>query len=184
MAIDLDDIKRRMEAGLESFRKELLGLRTGRASPSLLDPIRVDAYGSKMPLNQVGTVNTPEPRLLVVQVWDGGMTKAVEKAIRDSDLGLNPMVEGQIIRIPLPELSAERRQELVKVAKKYAEEAKVAVRNVRRHGMDMLKKAQKDGDITEDEEKKLSDQIQKLTDQTVEKVDQAQQHKEKEILDL
>ncbi|MEP6146316.1 MAG: ribosome recycling factor, partial [Nisaea sp.] len=140
---DLDDLKRRMDGAISSLEKEFQGLRTGRASVNLLEPIMVDAYGSKMPINQVGTVGVPEPRMLTVQVWDKSMTKAVEKAIRESDLGLNPQVDGQLMRIPLPDLSEERRAELAKVAAKYAESARIAVRNVRRDGMDSLKKAEK-----------------------------------------
>ena len=148
---DLADIKRRMQGAIQSFKHDLGGLRTGRASASLLDPIQVDAYGAMMPLNQVATVSVPEPRLLSVQVWDRSMVSAVEKAIRDSDLGLNPSTEGQTMRIRIPELNEQRRKEMVKVAHKYAEEARIAVRHVRRDGLDILKKLEKDGHISKDD---------------------------------
>lgn len=179
--MNLDNVKQRMDGALDSLHREFAGLRTGRAASSMLDPITVEAYGSSMPLNQVATVNVPEPRLLSVTVWDKGMVKAVEKAIRESGLGLNPQPEGAVIRVPVPELSSERRQELVKVAGKYTEQARVAVRNVRRDAMDEVKKEQKAGDISEDEQKTLSDKIQKLTDDTIKKMDEALVHKEKEI---
>jgi ribosome recycling factor len=179
--MNLDQIKQRMEGAIDALKKEFGGLRTGRASTSLLDHIHVDAYGSMLPLNQVGTVGVPEPRLLTVQVWDKGLVKSVEKAIRDSGLGLNPQPDGQLVRVPLPELSAERRQELAKIAGKYAESARVAVRNVRRDAMDALKKDQKDGKISEDEHKTQTDKVQKLTDETVKKVDETLAAKEKEI---
>ena len=181
---DLADIKKRMDSALEVLRKELQGLRTGRASASLLEPIVVEAYGSEMPLPQVGTINVPEPRMLTVQVWDRGLVKAVEKAIRSSSLGLNPAVDGQLIRVPLPELTQERRNELVKVAHKYAEQARVAVRNVRRDGMDQLKKMEKDGDISQDEHKHWADEVQKLTDKHIEAINQLLDHKEKDILQV
>ena len=181
---DLADVNKRMDSALEVLRKDLQGLRTGRASASLLEPIVVEAYGAEMPLTQVGTVNVPEPRMLTVQVWDRGLVKAVDKAIRNSSLGLNPAVDGQLIRVPLPELTQERRNELVKVAHRYAEQARVAVRNVRRDGMDFLKKQEKDHKITEDEHKKLADLMQKLTDEHVKKVDEALASKEKEILQV
>jgi ribosome recycling factor len=181
---DLADLKKRMDSALEVLRKELQGLRTGRASASLLEPIVVEAYGSEMPLTQVGTFNVPEPRMLTVQVWDRGLVKAVEKAIRSSSLGLNPAVDGQLIRVPLPELTQERRNELVKVAHKYAEQARVAVRNVRRDGMDQLKRLEKDGDISQDEHKQWSDEVQKLTDKHVEAVNQLLEQKEKDILQV
>ncbi|MBV6632605.1 MAG: ribosome recycling factor [Alphaproteobacteria bacterium] len=170
-----------MDGAIDNFGKELAGLRTGRASTSLLEPVTVEAYGSKMPLNQVGTVSVPEPRLLTVQVWDGGMTKAVEKAIRDAGLGLNPQAEGTMIRVPIPDLNEERRQELVKVAGKYAEQARISVRNVRRDGMDALKRLEKDSEISQDERKSLSDDIQSLTDQFIKKIDDALAEKESEI---
>lgn len=170
-----------MNGALETLKKEFTGLRTGRASTSLLDPVMVDAYGSATPLNQVASVSVPEPRMLSVQVWDKGLAKNVEKAIRDSGLGLNPQSDGTLIRVPLPDLSSERRQELAKVAGKYAEAARVAVRNVRRDGMDNLKKQEKDKQISEDEQKTLAEKVQKLTDDVIKKIDEALAHKEKEI---
>lgn len=182
MAFDINDTKRRMEGAVDAFKKELAGLRTGRASAGLLEPVTVEAYGNKMPLNQVGTISVPEPRMISVQVWDRGMVKATEKAIRDSGLGLNPQTEGQSIRVPIPDLSQERRAELAKVAHKYAEQARVAVRNVRRDGMDALKKAEKAGDISQDEQKSLGEKVQNLTDQHIKLIDEALVHKEKEIM--
>ncbi|MDD3183576.1 MAG: ribosome recycling factor [Alphaproteobacteria bacterium] len=179
--MDLDNIKQRMDGAIEALHREFSGLRTGRAASSMLDTIVVEAYGGTMPLNQVANVNVPEPRLLSVSVWDKGMVKAVEKAIRESGLGLNPQPEGSVIRVPVPELSQERRLELVKVAGKYTEHARVAVRNVRRDAMDEIKKEQKVGDISEDEQKTLSEKIQQLTDATIKKMDEALVHKEKEI---
>ncbi len=179
---DIDDLTRRMDGAVEALRKEFSGLRTGRASASLLEPIVVDAYGASMPINQVGTINVPEPRLISVQVWDKGLVKAVEKAIRNSALGLNPQIDGTLMRIPLPELSEERRQELVKVAHRYAEQARVAIRNVRRDGMDHLKKMEKDGNLSQDDHKVWADEIQALTDQHVELVNELLQHKEKDIV--
>ncbi|HEY9080701.1 ribosome recycling factor [Magnetovibrio sp.] len=173
-----------MEGAIEVLHKEFSGLRTGRASTSLLDPVTVEAYGQAMPLNQVGTVGVPEPRMLTVQVWDKGMVKAVEKAIMDAGLGLNPQADGQLVRIPIPPLNEERRKELAKVAGKYAEETRVSVRNVRRHGMDELKKLEKDGAISEDELHQYSDEIQKMTDASVAKVDHALAHKEEEIMQV
>jgi ribosome recycling factor len=181
---DLADIKRRMQGAIQSFKHDLGGLRTGRASASLLDPIQVDAYGAMMPLNQVATVSVPEPRLLSVQVWDRSMVGAVEKAIRDSDLGLNPSTEGQTMRIRIPELNEQRRKEMVKVAHKYAEEARIAVRHVRRDGMDLLKKLEKDGHISKDDIERHSDQVQKATDQSVADIDAALAGKEKEIMQV
>lgn len=181
---DLSDIRRRMDGALETLRKEFQGLRTGRASVNLLDPVIVEAYGSTMPLNQVGTVSAPEPRLLTVSVWDKGMVKATEKAIREAGLGLNPSADGTLIRVPLPELNQERRAELAKVASKYAEQARVSVRNVRRDGMDMLKKHEKDGDISQDEHRKWSDEVQSLTDAHIKKIDETLASKEKEIMQV
>ena len=175
------DLKRRMDGAIEALRKEFAGLRTGRASASLLDPVMVDAYGSSMPLNQCGTVSVPEPRMLMVQVWDKGLLKPVEKAIRDAGLGLNPQADGASIRVPIPDLNEERRRELVKVAAKYTEQAKVSVRNVRRDGIDALKKLEKDGEISQDEQRKIQTDIQALTDDTIKKVDDAFSQKEKEI---
>ncbi|NDE91326.1 MAG: ribosome recycling factor [Alphaproteobacteria bacterium] len=181
MAI-LDDLKHRMDASLESFKKELAGLRTGRANIGMLEPVMVEAYGNMMPLNQVATISVAEPRLLTVQVWDKGMAKNTEKAIRDAGLGLNPQGDGQLIRVPVPDLTQERRTELSKVAGKYAEGARVAVRNVRRDGMDELKKQEKEKKIGEDEHKGLSEKIQKLTDETIKKIDEALAQKEKDIM--
>ncbi len=181
---DLSGIARRMDGAIEALRKEFAGLRTGRASPSLLEPVMVEAYGTPTPLNQVGTIGAPEPRMLTVQVWDRHLAKAVEKAIRDSGLGLNPQAEGQVLRVPIPELSEERRRELTKVAHKYSEQARVAVRNVRRDGMDMLKRAEKDGEIAKDRLKHLSDQIQRLTDEHTKKIDEALAAKEQEIMQV
>ncbi|MCS0497801.1 ribosome recycling factor [Ancylobacter mangrovi] len=180
--IDIADLKRRMQGAISVLKQELSGLRTGRASASLLEPIQVEAYGSHMPLSQVASVNVPEPRLLSVQVWDRGMVSAVEKAIRDSNLGLNPQTEGQVLRVRIPELTQERRQELVKVAHKYAEAARVSIRHVRRDGLDTLKKAEKDGEMSSDELSRMSDQVQKATDQSIVEVDQVLSTKEKEIL--
>lgn len=181
---DLNDIKRRMQASIASYKHDLGGLRTGRASASLLDPIQVDAYGSLMPLNQVATVTVPEPRMLSVQVWDKSMALAVDKAIRESSLGLNPQTEGQVIRIRIPELNEQRRKEMVKVAHKYAEEARVAVRHIRRDGLDLLKKLEKDGKMSEDDAARQSEQVQKATDQSVSEIDQILAAKEKEIMQV
>lgn len=179
---DLADVKRRMQGAINAFKNDLGSLRTGRASPNLLDPIQVDAYGSAMPITQVATVNVPEPRLLSVQVWDRSMVSAVEKAIRESDLGLNPQTEGQVIRLRIPEMNEQRRKEMVKVAHKYAEEARVAVRHVRRDGLDLLKKLEKDSAISEDDGKRDADQVQKATDQFVAEIDSLLVAKEKEIM--
>ncbi len=175
------DAKRRMDGAMETLHKEFAGLRTGRASTSLLEPVVVDAYGSKMPMNQVGTIGVPEPRMLTVQVWDRGLVKAVEKAILEANLGLNPMSDGQLIRVPIPALSAERRQELAKIAAKYAEETRIAVRNVRRHCMAELKKLEKDHKISQDEHHDYSAQVQKLTDESIKKIDDSLTHKDHEI---
>lgn len=181
---DMADLKRRMHGAVGVLREELGGLRTGRASASLLDPITVEAYGARMPLNQVATVSVPEARLLSVQVWDRSMVNAVEKSIRDSNLGLNPNTEGQVLRLRIPELNQERRQELVKVAHKYAEQARVAVRHVRRDGMDHLKKVEKDGEMSSDDVDRLSKDVQKATDETIAEIDQTLAQKEKEILSV
>ena len=178
------DVARRMEGAVDVLHKEFGGLRTGRASTSLLDPLTVEAYGATMPLNQVGTVSVPEPRMLSVQVWDKGMVKSVEKAIMDSGLGLNPSADGQLVRIPIPALTEERRIELTKIAGKYAEEAKIAVRNVRRHAMDELKRAEKDGEISEDEHRDYAQEMQDLTDQFVKKIDESLSNKEQEIMQV
>jgi ribosome recycling factor len=182
--VDLSDVKRRMDSALDVLKKEFGGLRTGRASPNLLDHVMVDAYGSSMPLNQCGTVGVPEARLITVQVWDRGLVKSVDKGIREAGLGLNPQIDGQLIRIPLPSLTEERRKELTKIAHKYAEQARVAVRNVRRDGMELLKKSEKDHKITEDEHRKQSAEVQKLTDEHVKKVDDTLAAKEKEIMQV
>jgi ribosome recycling factor len=171
-----------MDGAIEVLRKEFAGLRTGRASASLLEPVTVDAYGTEMPLNQVGTVTVPEPRLLSVQVWDKNLAKAVEKAIRNAGLGLNPAADGTLIRIPVPELTEERRAELSKVAARYAEAARVAVRNVRRDGMDQLKRQEKDGLVSSDEHHKLSDQVQQLTDREIKRINDMLAAKETEIM--
>ena len=182
--IDLDDIERRMNGAVDVLSQEFAGLRTGRASPSLLDPVTVDAYGSQMPINQVATVSVPEARLIGVSVWDKGLVASVEKAIRNSGLGLNPAVDGTLIRIPIPELNEERRTELTKVAGQYAEQARVAVRNVRRDGMDTLKRQEKDGDISEDDHKLYADEIQALTDKLVGKIDDMLETKQAEIMQV
>jgi ribosome recycling factor len=179
---DLNDLKRRMQGAIQTLKTELGGLRTGRASASLLDPIQVEAYGSHMPLNQMATVSVPEPRLISVQVWDRSMVHAVEKAIANSHLGLTPSTEGQVLRLRIPELNEERRKELVKVAHKYVEAAKVAVRHVRRDGLDVLKKLLKDHQMSEDDEKRSGEQVQKLTDETIGEIDKLLAGKEKEIL--
>ena len=179
---DIADVKRRMQGAINAFKNDLASLRTGRASPNLLDPIQIDAYGAMMPISQVATVNVPEPRLLSVQVWDRSMVHAVEKAITNSNLGLNPQTEGQVIRLRIPELNEERRKELVKVAHKYAEAARVAVRHVRRDGIDVIKKLEKDHKISEDDGKRSSEQVQKATDEVIAEVDKMLAAKEKEIL--
>lgn len=178
---DFNDYNRRMDGALEVLRKELGGLRTGRASASLLDPVQVEAYGNRMPLNQVGTVNVPEPRMITVQVWDKSQVKAVESAIRESGLGLNPMVDGQLVRVPIPDLTEERRAEIIKVAHKYAEQARVSVRNVRRDAMDKLKRLEHDHEMSQDEHHDWSGKIQKLTDEHIKKIDDLLAGKEQEI---
>lgn len=180
MSVDLDDLARRMDGAIQVLKTELSGLRTGRASASMLEPVTVEAYGTTMPLAQVATVSVPEPRLVTVQVWDRSMAQAVEKAIRESSLGLNPVVEGQMMRIPIPELNAERRQELTKVADKYAEAARVAVRHVRRDGMEDVKKSEKDG-MGKDEMRADSDRVQKLTDEKIAEIDTVVASKKQEI---
>ncbi|MBN8959987.1 MAG: ribosome recycling factor [Rhizobiales bacterium] len=179
---DINELKRRMQGATQSLKHELGGLRTGRAAASMLEPVQVEAYGSHMPLNQLATVSVPEPRLLSVQVWDKSMVKAVEKAIVDSNLGLSPATEGQVLRLRIPELNEERRKELVKVAHKYAEAAKVAVRHVRRDGLDTLKKLEKSSEISEDDEKRLAGDVQKATDSVIAEIEQMLAGKEKEIL--
>ena len=179
---DLNELKRRMHGAVSVLKQELAGLRTGRASPHLLDPVQVDAYGTHMPLNQVATVAVPEPRLISVQVWDKSLVHAVEKAIVNANLGLSPATEGQVLRLRIPELNTERRKELVKVAHKYAEQAKVAVRHVRRDGLDIVKKLEKNHEISEDDQERLANDVQKATDGTIAEIDQLLAAKEKEIL--
>ena len=181
--IDLDDLERRMDGALTALRQEFLTLRTGRASASMLEPVMVDAYGAMTPINQVGTVNVPEPRMITVNVWDKSMTGKVEKAIRESGLGINPVVDGTIIRLPIPELNEERRRELTKVAGHYAESARVAVRNVRRDGMDQIKKAKADG-MSEDDQKFWETEVQELTDTMIKSVDDALETKQAEIMQV
>ena len=180
----LNDLKTRMQKSIASLREELTGLRTGRASASLLEPVSVEAYGSRTPLSQLATITVPEPRMLSVQVWDRQLANAVEKAIRDSGLGLNPMGEGQVIRVPLPELNEERRRDLTKVAHNYAEAARVAIRHIRRDGMDALKKAEKDGDMSQDDARVQTDVVQKTTDAHVAEVDALVAAKEAEIMQV
>jgi len=181
---DLSDLERRMEGAFSSLKVEFASLRTGRASASILDPVMVVAYGNPTPINQVGTVGVPEPRMISVSVWDKGLVGPVDKAIRNSGLGLNPVVDGTLIRIPIPELNEERRTELAKVAHQYAEQGRISVRNVRRDGMDKLKKAEKNGDMGEDEHKAWSDEVQTLTDMMVERIDETLTSKEKEIMQV
>lgn len=178
---DLSALEKRMTGALDALKKEFSGLRTGRASTSLLEPIHVDAYGSSMPLTQVGTISVPEPRMLTVQVWDRALVSHVDKAIREAGLGLNPMTDGQLVRVPIPALNEERRNELKKIAHKYTEQARVAVRNVRRDGMEMLKKMEKDGALSQDDQRKASEKVQQLTDGYIKKIDDALAHKESEI---
>ena len=180
--IDLNDLERRMEGAINAFKNDLGSIRTGRASSSLLDAISVDAYGSSMPINQVATVSVPESRMISVSVWDKSMVNAVDRAIRESNLGFNPIMDGTTLRIPVPELNEERRKDLVKISHQYAESARIAVRHVRRDGMDMLKKAEKDGTVSEDDARKLSDRVQKLTDDTISRIDKLGHEKEAEIL--
>ncbi len=181
---DIDDLQRRMDKALEVLRHEFAGLRTGRASASMLDPVVVHAYGADMPINQVGTVNVPEPRMITVQVWDKANVKAVEKAIRDANLGLNPQSDGQLVRVPIPELNEQRRKELTKVAGHYAEQARVAVRNVRRDGMEELKHLLRDHEMSEDDHKMWHDEVQRMTDEAVAKIDETLAHKQKEIMQV
>jgi ribosome recycling factor len=179
-----DELNRRMNGAVATLKSELAGLRTGRASAALLDPVKVEAYGNMVPVNQVGSIATPEPRMITVQVWDKGLAKAADKAIRDAGLGLNPQMDGQLLRIPLPELNEERRKELSKLAAKYAEAARVAVRNVRRDGMEILKKLEKDHKIGQDEHHTKGDELQKLTDAHVKDIDNALHTKEQEIMQV
>lgn len=182
--IDLNDLKRRMKGAIENLKSEFVGLRTGRASVNLMDPVMVDAYGSQMPLNQVATISTPDARMISVQVWDKSMVSSAEKAIRNAGLGLNPVTDGQTLRVPIPELNEERRAELTKVAGKYAEQTRIAVRNVRRDGMDTIKRLEKDSEISQDEQKSFSDRIQKLTDEMIKEIDLLSDIKEKEIMHI
>ena len=182
MTIEFNSYEEKMDKTLNNLKKEYLGLRTGRASASLLEPVSVEAYGAKVPINQVGNINVPEPRLITVQVWDESLIQSVEKAIRNSELGLNPMIEGNNIRVPIPELSQERRVEIVKVASKYSEDAKITVRNIRRDAMDKIKEEEKQKSISKDDSFQFSEKIQKLTDKYVEKIENIFQDKEKDIL--
>ena len=181
---DIDDIQRRMDGALEVLRREFGGLRTGRANPSLLDTVVVVAYESEMPLNQLASVNAPEARMLSVQVWDKNMAKAVEKAIMNAGLGLNPAVDGQIVRVPIPELNEERREELSRIAAKYAEQSRIAVRNVRRDGMDTLKRMEKDGEISQDDQHLWGDEIQSITDEHIAKIDDTLAAKQQDIMQV
>jgi ribosome recycling factor len=181
---DIKDLKRRMHGAIDALKREFGGLRTGRASVSLLEPIMVDAYGASMPINQVGSIAVPEPRTVNVQVWDKTLVGAVERAIRDSGLGLNPVNDGQLVRVPIPALTEERRVELTKIAGKYAEQARVAVRNVRRDGMDTLKRMEKDGEISQDEHHLWADEFQNLTDEHISEIDSLTAQKEEEILQV
>jgi ribosome recycling factor len=181
MAYDKNDIQRRMQGAYDSLMKDFSGLRTGRASTAMLESVVVEVYGAKMPINQLGNISVPEPRMLTVSVWDNANAPAVEKAIRNAGLGLNPMAEGATIRVPVPDLSQERRVELTKVAAKYAENARISVRNVRKDGMDNIKQMEKDKSISEDESKRLSDEVQKMTDEMIKKIDAGLADKEKDI---
>ena len=181
--IDLDDLERRMDGAMASLKQEFASLRTGRASASMVEPIMVDAYGAPTPINQVGTVNVPEPRMVTINIWDKSLVGKAEKAIRESGLGINPQLNGTIIMLPIPELNEERRRELTRVAAQYAEHARVAIRNVRRDGMDQIKKAKADG-MSEDDQKLWSDEVQELTDQAIAKVDAALEHKQSEIMQV
>jgi ribosome recycling factor len=183
-AYNKDELDRRMNGAVATFKSELAGLRTGRASAALLDPVKVEAYGNVVPINQVGTISTPEARMITVQVWDKGLAKAVDKAIRDAGLGLNPQMDGQLLRVPLPELNEDRRKELTKLAAKYAEAARVAVRNVRRDGMELLKKLEKDHKISQDEHHTRGDVLQKMTDAHIKDIDTALHAKEQEIMQV
>ncbi|MGN6551959.1 MAG: ribosome recycling factor [Pararhizobium sp.] len=182
--VALKDLRRRMDGGIASFKSDIAALRTGRASANVLDPVNVEAYGSRVPLNQVANITVPESRMIAVNIWDKSMVGAVERAIRESNLGLNPIVDGQTLRIPLPELNEERRRDLVKVAHNYAENARVAIRHVRRDGMDELKKAEKDGAISQDDSRSLAEKVQKLTDEMISEVERLLGDKEKEIMQV
>jgi ribosome recycling factor len=180
----LTDLRRRMDGAIEVLRKEFGGLRTGRASASLLEPVTVTAYGGTMPINQLANVSVPEPRMITVQVWDRAMVKAVDKAIREAGLGLNPQTEGQVIRVPIPDLNEERRRELTRVSAKYAEQARVSVRNVRRDGIEVLRRREKGAEISQDEQRKLQHEIQHVTDDYIRRIDEALAQKDKEILQV
>lgn len=180
--VDLKDLKRRMEGAIAAFKTDLASLRTGRASSSLLDAIHVEAYGSNMPINQVATISVPEPRMISVSIWDRSMVQAVDRAIRESNLGFNPIVDGQNLRIPVPELNEERRKELARIAHQYAENARIAARNVRRDGMDHLKRAEKEGGISQDEMRQGTERVQKMTDETIAEIDRLLGEKEGEIM--
>jgi ribosome recycling factor len=183
LEIDLDDLERRMEGAMTALKHEFASLRTGRASATMVEPIQVNAYGAMTPLNQIGTVNVPEPRMLTINIWDKSLVGAAEKAIRESGLGINPVVDGTIIRLPIPELNEERRRELTRVAAQYAEQARVAIRNVRRDGMEQLKKAKAAG-MSEDDHKIWHDEVQELTDKYIASVDKALEHKQAEIMQV
>jgi ribosome recycling factor len=183
LEIDLDDLQRRMDGAMVSLRQEFASLRTGRASASMVEPIMVDAYGAMTPINQVGTVNVPEPRMVTINIWDKSLVGKAEKAIRESGLGINPQLNGTIIMLPIPELNEERRRELTRVAAQYAEHARIAIRNVRRDGMDQIKKAKNDG-MSEDDQKLWSDEVQELTDKSIEAVDKALEAKQAEIMQV
>ena len=182
--LDTDDLERRMDGAMANLKTEFASLRTGRASASMLEPVMVDAYGSMTPINQVGTVNVPEPRMVTVNVWDKGLVNKVEKALRESGLGINPQLNGTIIMLPIPELNEERRRELTKVAGSYAENARVSIRNVRRDGMDQIKKAKADGDLSEDDQKIWEDEVQEMTDKAIKAVDAALETKQAEIMQV
>lgn len=182
--IDFKDLTRRMDGAVNAFKHDIASLRTGRASANLLDPVEVEAYGATMPINQVATISVPEPRMLSVSVWDQQMVQAVDKAIRESNLGFNPIVEGAVLRIPLPELNEERRKELAKIAHQYAENARIAARHVRRDGMENLKKAEKESEISQDESRVQSDRVQKMTDDTIAAIDKLLSDKEAEIMQV
>jgi len=183
-SVDFKDMQRRMEGAVHAYKNDLASLRTGRASSNLLDPIEVEAYGASMPINQVATISVPEPRMISVSVWDKQMVGAVDRAIRESNLGFNPIMDGTTLRIPLPELTEERRKQLVKIAHQYAEQARVAARHVRRDGMEQIKKAEKDGEISQDDSRTHSDRVQKLTDETITSIDSLLTEKEAEILQV
>ena len=180
----IKDLRRRMDGAIDALKKELGGLRTGRAAPSLLETVSVSAYGGTMPLNQLANVSVPEPRMITVQVWDRAMVKAVDKAIREAGLGLNPQTEGQVIRVPIPDLNEERRRELTKVTAKYAEQARVSVRNVRRDGVELLRRREKDADISQDQQRKLQQDVQHVTDEYIKRIDDALAQKDREILQV